>query len=160
MARYVKCVICGEQIDKNEDDFEPYQNRYVHLSCLERKKKDQAIVEQIHAKMSVLLGATYSKTKIDRTISTFVKKGYTREGIYNALCYWYDVRGESPEKANGGITIVDYIYEDAEKYYAGKEVAQALPQANPGNVASLPKRECEKPPRIRKPRRSNLFYLD
>ena len=37
--------------------------------------------------------------------------------MLKALIYFYEVKGNSVEKANGGIGIIPWIYKDAYNYY-------------------------------------------
>jgi hypothetical protein len=42
--------------------------------------------------------------------------------------YFYEIKGNSIDKANGGIGIVPYVYEDAKKYFYTIYMAQAQNQ--------------------------------
>ena len=42
---------------------------------------------------------------------------YTYSGIRKALIYHYEIKGGDKLKANGGIGIVPYVYENAYNYY-------------------------------------------
>jgi hypothetical protein len=42
---------------------------------------------------------------------------YTYSGIKRTLEYFYEVKKNSIEKANGGIGIVPWVYEEAKRYY-------------------------------------------
>ena len=42
---------------------------------------------------------------------------YTYSGIHKALIYFFEIKGNSIEKANGNIGIVPYVYKDAFNYY-------------------------------------------
>ena len=49
---------------------------------------------------------------------------YTHSGILKALIYFFEIKGNSIDKANGGIGIVPYIYKDAYNYYYAQWQAQ------------------------------------
>lgn len=49
---------------------------------------------------------------------------YTYGGIYDALRYFYEVKGGDKEKAYEGIGIVPYMYAEAKKYYSKLRMAQ------------------------------------
>ena len=49
---------------------------------------------------------------------------YSYSGILKSLIYFFEIRRNSIEKANGGIGIVPYVYEDARKYYYDLYMAQ------------------------------------
>ena len=53
---------------------------------------------------------------------------YTYSGILKSLVYFYEVKGNSKDKANGGIGIVPFIYQDAYNYYYDLFVAQSRNQ--------------------------------
>lgn len=42
---------------------------------------------------------------------------YTYSGMLKALVYFYEVKGNNKNKANGGIGIIPFIYKDAYNYY-------------------------------------------
>lgn len=56
-------------------------------------------------------------SRITQQIRNFEKEGYTHKGIYYALVYYYEVCNGDVSKANGGIGIVPYIYQDSVKYW-------------------------------------------
>lgn len=37
--------------------------------------------------------------------------------MLKALVYWFEIKGHSIEKANGGIGIIPYVYQQAYEYY-------------------------------------------
>jgi hypothetical protein len=60
----------------------------------------------------------YIDARIRKQIKTYIEEhNYTYSGIKKALIYFYEVKGNSIEKANGGIGIVPFIYKDAFNYY-------------------------------------------
>ena len=48
-------------------------------------------------------------------------KGRTPKGIYFTLRYFYDIKHGDKTKSSGSIGIVDYVYEDATKYWIARE---------------------------------------
>ena len=44
--------------------------------------------------------------------------------MLKTLIYWYEIKGNSTEKANGGIGIIPYVYKDASEYYYSIYLAQ------------------------------------
>ena len=55
---------------------------------------------------------------IQKQIHNFiVDNGYSYNGIYKTLVYYYDIKKNPTDKANGGIGIVPYVYEEAKRYY-------------------------------------------
>ena len=44
--------------------------------------------------------------------------------MLKTLKYFFEIKGNSIEKANGGIGIIPYVYEEAYKYYQNLSLAQ------------------------------------
>ena len=57
---------------------------------------------------------------VNRQIKQYLSQGYTYEQIYNALVYWYEVKGkvDTDNVAHGGIGILKYIFNESEQYWA------------------------------------------
>ena len=49
---------------------------------------------------------------------------YTYSGIYKTLQYWYEIKNNDISKANGGIGIVPYVYDQAKQYFISIWIAQ------------------------------------
>lgn len=154
MAQHiVKCYYCNQSFDANIEEYtKPTKNRYAHKKCAEQAELKKGIILQIHNKMQGLLGDEYNRTKIDRSIKSMVKDGKTEHGILRTLEYWYDIRGNSAEKANGGISIVDWVYGDAMNYYERQKKYQE--QALTNEVVPVKEERILriKPTPIRKPK--------
>lgn len=56
---------------------------------------------------------------VNRQIKQYLSQGYTYEQIYNALVYWYEVKGkrDTDNVAHGGIGILAYIFTESEQYW-------------------------------------------
>lgn len=65
-----------------------------------------------------------NKVKFRQQYKKFLNEGMTTIGIANALRYWYKIKKNSDEKANGSIGIVPYIYEEAQEYFKKKQEAK------------------------------------
>ena len=65
-----------------------------------------------------LLKVDYIDARVRKQIKQYREEyNYTYSGIHKALVYFYEVKGNSTEKANGGIGIVPYVYQNAYNYY-------------------------------------------
>lgn len=65
-----------------------------------------------------LFNITYIDPKVRKQIKTFIDEyHYTYSGIHKALVYHYEIKGGAVEKANGGIGIVPWVYQNAYRYY-------------------------------------------
>lgn len=171
MARYVNCIYCGEQIDKEQNDFVPIRGRYAHSECANRvqAKKDKSLYKaKIHEKMQEICGNQYNKTKIDSQIKKYIKEnGLCELDIYNTLVYWFDVKKGNPDQANGGIGIVPYVYKDYLEYEKKKqEIDNHFENISKDAIIEeikerdKPRESYNKKLKIKKPKRVIYFHLD
>lgn len=135
MAHYVICSVCGKKFDRDTvQAVKTSARRYAHYTCkpdgelvpLPQKDPDLTKLENYIQK---LLGDDYNKARVNKQIKDYVDKdGYSYSGILKSLIYFYEVKGNSKEKANGGIGIVPFIYKDAYNYYYSLFLAQSQNQ--------------------------------
>lgn len=131
MAKHmVKCSVCNEYFDAS---IIPYvktsARRYAHKTCYEEKmsqmsqeEKDKIELEEYIKK---LLNINSITPRIKKQIKQYIEEyDYSYSGIKKALVYFYEVRGNSTEKANEGIGIVSYVYKKAFDYYYALWLAQ------------------------------------
>ena len=65
-----------------------------------------------------LLGEEYITPRVRKQMNTYIDQyQYTYSGMKKALVYFYEIKGNSTDKANGGIGIIPYVYKDAFNYY-------------------------------------------
>lgn len=129
--RSVKCPYCGIFFYRDEEENINIKNRYWHKSCWEQHliKENQSVkaIEELEKYICDLFQIDYVNARIKKQIKDMVDKyHYTYSGILGTLKYWYNVKQNSIEKANGGIGIVPYVYEDASKYFETIFYAQQL----------------------------------
>ncbi|MCI7444377.1 MAG: hypothetical protein MSA89_15080 [Clostridium sp.] len=86
---------------------------------------------------------------------------YTYSGMLKALVYFYEVKGNNKNKANGGIGIIPFIYKDAYNYYYNLWMIQ---QSNKDKnvIDYVPKlKEIKIPIPKKEPRKRSVFtFLD
>ncbi len=119
MAKHmVKCSICGERFDANAIPFKKTaSNRYAHEVCPNATQEQLDKVE-LFAYIKKVLNIQAISLKIQSQIDSYTMEyKYTYSGILKTLKYWYEVKKSDPAKANGGIGIVPYIYDQAKDYY-------------------------------------------
>jgi hypothetical protein len=89
-------------------------------------------------------------------------QNYSYTGILKALTYFYEVKGNSTEKANGGIGIVPYVYQDAYNYYYHIWMAKQTNEVKPiEQYSAPPARVIVIPPPKRVEKKRKLFsFLD
>ena len=132
MAKHiVKCSICGEQFDANVIPYVKTYNgrRYAHENCIkeaeEKKSQEQKDKEALETYIKNLLKLESLDGRIYKQINQYIKEyNYTYSGIHKALIYYYEVKHNSIEKANGGIGIDPFCYRDAYVYYYDLWLAQ------------------------------------
>lgn len=157
----VKCLYCGEYVSKERFDVLQVGRRYAHQSCIQKDKVNQETKEKIHQKMRTVLGAAYTKTKIDNQLKNLIEGGRSPDGILKTLEYWYDIKGNDPKAANGGIGIVDYVYNEAQDYFKRKEENE-LRYKDVDIKSFMPTEEIvyqTHPSPFKKPKRVKLFDL-
>lgn len=135
MARHiVHCRVCKGEIETNSETnwIMPSRNFYYHRDCYESwqtKKNDvNANVENDElwkdATYQYLLRDLYIAVDYNKFASqwkNFLKKGRTAKGIYFTVRYFYEIEKGDRDKAQGGIGIVDYVYNDACAYWVDRE---------------------------------------
>lgn len=129
----VKCLYCGKELDTDKDAWEkPRTNRYAHLECC-TEDNDNYMCDKIKGYARKQLGELYNPVRVNSQLKRYREKLYfSPKKIYQALTYWYEVQGASPEKSNGGIGIVESVWQEAEQYYIAKQYR--LEQAKQYNI--------------------------
>lgn len=97
------------------DEFTITEEGVERRLCLSDKTEEEQRWELIH-----LIYRIYDNKinkRVFHVIPQYLKKGYTYLGIIRAMEYHFIVRRSSTAKANNGIGIVPYVYDDAQKYF-------------------------------------------
>lgn len=100
-------------------------NEYVHGGCFDPNDPFLGSKERIHILAKRVFGFEYSQKIVESEITRLLKDSKTEPGILKALEYWYDVRGNTAEKAHGRFGIVDYVYAEAQKHFAEQKAVSA-----------------------------------
>ena len=131
------------------------------MSDDQKKAKDEQDKEALHNYIMKLFNTTYVDARIQKQIKQYVDEyNFTYSGIHKALIYFFEVKGNSLEKANGGIGILPYCYQDAYNYYFSLWQAQ---QKNNVNIEQYIPKEIEItiPSPKRKTNKKKIFtFLD
>lgn len=136
---FVSCIYCKKTFDKTKEEFKLFSNgKYAHKSCFDlEQNRELTDKEKLEQYIMKLFNTDYVYARIQKQIKEFMDKyGYTYSGIHKALIYYYEVKGNSIEKANGGIGIIPYIYQNAFNYYYSIWEAQQK-QENISDAKSL-----------------------
>lgn len=165
----VICTVCGERFDRDKvQAVKTSARRYAHLRCKpdgEKVPLANEIVDEDLQKLEeyikYILNESYINARVRKQIKDFREEyGYSYSGILKSLIYFYEVKGNPKEKANGGIGIVPFIYKDAYNYYFDLFKAQNQNQLK--DVISFTSKTKEitiKPPCVYIPPKK-LFNLD
>lgn len=129
MANKTKCPGCSLYFDRDTTPFVHLKNRYWHNLChesanqqLNQDEQDYKILEEYVIK---LFKVEYLDARIKKQLKDMMATyGFSYSGIHKTLVYWYEVKGSSIAKANGGLGIVPYVYEPAKKYFYTQYMAQ------------------------------------
>lgn len=164
MAHYVICSICGKKF--NRDVVQAVRTgarRYAHVECdkdnkdlvpLEQKAEDPDLIE-LKNYINKKFGKSANWAQINRQIKIYTtENNYSLSGILKSLVYFYDIKNNPIEKANGAIGIVPFVYNDAYNYYFSLFVAQtANEEKNIQKIISKTKEITICPPQITLPKR-------
>ena len=129
--RKVKCVGCDIYFYRSQEENVLIKNRYWHKKCYEEHKleeeKSSKAIKELEEYICKLFNIDYVNARIQKQIKDMISQyHFTYSGIHGTLKYWYEVKQNSLEKANGGIGIVPYVYEAASQYYETIFYAQQL----------------------------------
>ena len=164
MSHIVKCAICQKTFDRDKIQAVKHgARRYSHYDCkptgekVPSVKKDEDL-QKLLEYINTLFKGQQNQAKVNQSIKKFHNEfGYSYSGIQKALYYFYEIKHNSIDKANGGISIVPFVYKDAYNYYYDLFMAQ---QRNENKKPFIERvREIIiKPPKVEKP--VKLFDLD
>ena len=128
---WVKCPICGETFDEASTQSVKIMNntRWAHATCW--NNASQSIKNEIEFEqktmdfISEIYGTNANWKLIKQQLEGLkLDPKYTWSAIYRTLYYFYKIKGNSPDDSNGGIGIIEYVYQDAWKYYYNIWLAQ------------------------------------
>lgn len=152
-----QCRLCKKEINRSKetDFYERARGWTYHTECWNQVLAKRKIIREegigtafdefdiwydlAYEYMTRDLKIKYDYKKAERQWKNFIKDGeMTSKGIYYALRYYYDIKKGDFSKANGGIGIVPYIYEDSCEYWVAREKRES------GIVARIEKEAKEK----------------
>lgn len=123
-----KCPFCRKFLIANEEVAIYFNNHYYHNECF--AKFDDSVVknaaktlenkEELIQYIKLKFKITTITPKISQQLKNLIDGNYKYEGILKTLEYFYDIKGNSPEKSNEGLGIVPYVYEEARRWYVDK----------------------------------------
>lgn len=154
----VKCPKCGLMFDTNSvQAVKVSARRYGHATCypdntdyvplVKTKEQDTDYIALMNY-IKKIFGDKANYAQINRQLKIYTtENGYSYSGIMKSLIFFFEVKGNSIDKANGAIGIVPYVYQDAYNYYLGLYLAQ---QANQNKTLLTTLKEIIiRPPKMR-----------
>ena len=131
MAHLVICAKCGVRYDRDKIKTTKYNGkRYCHYTCFPEGELvplgPEADPDLIALKDYISkLFKQPNWALINKQLKKYKEEqGYSYTGILKSLIYFYEVKANSTDKANGAISIVPYVYQDAYNYYYSLFMAQ------------------------------------
>ena len=109
-------MYCGITFDRDKLPYKQINaRRYAHLECAieaeNNKTQEQKDQEALEEYIKKLFNESYINPRIQKQIKNFKEQyNYTASGMLKALTYFYEVKGNDIQKANGGIGIIPYCY--------------------------------------------------
>ena len=117
-CRIIKCYYCGKTFDRDKLPYvQVSAKRYAHQECSlteeEKRNKEEQDKCDLENYIMQLFKTDYVDARIHKQIKQYREEyNYTYSGIRKALVYFFEIKGNSIEKANGGIGIVPYVYKE------------------------------------------------
>lgn len=122
----VKCKYCGQYFNRNAEPFvEVGGRRYAHAACAETLSQEERDYLELEKYIKQLFGINTLTARIKRQIADYKEQyNYSYSGMQKTLYWWFELKKNSLDKANNGIGIVPYVYQDACDYYYRLYLAQ------------------------------------
>lgn len=134
MAHKVKCTVCGKIFDRDVTQaVKVSARRYAHYRChpegelvpLPNPVDEDLLKLEQYAEQ--LLGEDFNLARVRKQIKEFKETyDYSYSGMLKTLIWFYEIKGNPIEKANGGIGIIPFVYKDALNYYYSLYMAQMV----------------------------------
>ena len=122
-----KCFYCSQDVDiSNQENYRMARvNRYAHTCCYNRfHVDDDDYIDKIYSVLKEQhIKYDYQACEKQR-LSYMAKLGYTNEGMWKDLKYFYEIKKMSSEKSGNRIGIIPYVYDEAKVYYEALEMKQ------------------------------------
>lgn len=167
MAHYCICPKCN--IKFNRDKIQAVKIsacRYGHASCypdikelvpMETSPSIDPDLKALNEYIAALYGNKGNYPLIKKQIKKFHDEyKYTYSGMQKSLIYFYEVKHNKIEDSNGGIGIIEYVYEQARQYYYEIFVAQNQNE-NKSFITKI-KEYIIKPPKSKSNKRKELNW--
>lgn len=117
----VVCQYCKSQTNKvDKDKAVIIDKKNFHPNCVQNYLDRKELVETICR----IFNFKAPGPRNNAYISKFHNEGMTFKGMTLSLVYFYEIKKNSITKANNGIGIIPYVYEEARDYYIEQRKAE------------------------------------
>lgn len=137
-----KCKVCQKEIDVAKDKWvKPYDREYLHTDCytdwnenrnnINVTRSDEfwyyALTDYLIRELK-FPGLDFKKMRSQW--NNFLKKGFRPKGMYFTIRYLYFIQHNNPDKALGGIGLINEdTYKEAQEYWKTLHERQAALRA-------------------------------
>ena len=173
MAKHiVKCAVCKKEFNLNEIQGVKYNGRrYAHKDCfpdgklvpMEPSKKREPATSNSELKelkdyINEVYGDKANWSIINKQIKRYTKENqFSLTGILKTLKYIYEIKKLDTDKSNGGIGLVEYLYQESYNYYLNMFLTQQTTVASEVNKTT---KEIIINPSISKGLRKKFFNIE
>lgn len=116
-SKKVKCKYCGQEFNRELEEFVKVSTRYAHKSCHEQAQKEAAELRKV---TDLIKSLYYPKDPdwgmIGSQLKRYRDEGMTYMGMYYTLNYFFIIK-KNDIYADKGIGIIPYMYNKAKAYY-------------------------------------------
>lgn len=117
----VTCGGCGISFNRANEGAEFIKGKWYHANCA--LIKNQKI--ELDAYVCKIFGLKAPGPVNNKLLQKYkIERGYSYDGMLNALKFWYEVKGHTANKAQERVGIIPYIYAEAQEYYSRIEKKQ------------------------------------
>lgn len=161
----VTCRFCKEKFDINKiEGIELKPKYYVHKECYEKQenkiKKEEKDYKELEEIIKKIFGKTYLNAKIKKQIRDYKQEyNYTYTGMTKCLNWWFIQQKNPIEKAQNGIGIIPYIYDEVQEMYYKLWLAQNANSQEKIKNYEIKTREIEIEPPQKKNKNIKFFKI-
>lgn len=122
------CPYCKKQVNTKTDlsRYDEESKRWFHEACHIVMSEERTARKELIEYICQLFGYKRPPSKVYTQMTKYIEEQhYTYVGILNTVRYFYEIKNGAKDKANGGIGIVPYVYEEANAYYSKVEKKQS-----------------------------------
>lgn len=133
----VICQQCKQKTLEKKDAVR-IDNKNFHKKCAKIYQDKKELTETICR----IFNLKAPGPKNNAYISKFHNEGMTYNGMTGTLIYFYEIKKMAKDKANNGIGIIPYVYEEARDYY--KKIEEGAKMAEQSLEKNKEEREKNK----------------